>query len=266
VTNLLSLILFYLRKSILLAFVFLLLSGGFSSGSKAWAREVINVFAAASTSQALHEIVRQFEKETGNNIRLNLASSGALARQIENGAPVDLFISANVKWMDYLEEEGEILQETRRNIIVNQLILIAPKGEAFSVTIEPGFAFSEAFSGWLAVGDPEYVPVGMYAREALESLGWWDGIKGRVFPCKDAPATVNMAVRGEANAAVVYATDVYQVENVETIAIFPVESHAPIIYPAALCKSSGESAEEFLTYLGGKKARAVFRSYGFLPL
>jgi molybdate transport system substrate-binding protein len=254
------------RKSIFLMLALFWLSGGFSPVSEARAGEVLHVFAAASTSEALSEIAHRFEVKTGDEVRLNLASSGALARQIENGAPVDLFISANVKWMDHLEKQGEILKETRRNIIANQLILIAPKGEGFSVVMKPDFGFSKAFSGWLALGDPDYVPVGMYAREALKSLGWWSAVKDRVFPCKDAPATVTMAVRGEAGVAVVYATDVHHVEKVETIAVFPAETHAAIIYPAALCKGCGKNAGEFLNYLSGEEARDIFRSYGFLPL
>ncbi len=256
----------YRRKAIFLVLALFWLLGGFSQASEALDGEVLYVFAAASTSEALNEIARCFELKTGGEVRLNLASSGALARQIENGAPVDLFISANIRWMDYLEKKGEILSQTRRDIIANQLILIAPKGENFSVAMEPGFGFSTAFSGWLALGDPDYVPVGMYAREALKSLGWWSAVKDRIFPCKDAPATVTMAVRGEAGAAVVYATDVHHVEKFETIAVFPAETHAPIIYPAALCKGCGKNAGEFLNYLRGEKARDVFRSYGFLPL
>jgi len=256
----------YGRKAVLPIMAFLVLSGGLVQVSEVRAGDAVNVFAAASTSEALHQIAGRFEKGTGIKVLLNLASSGALARQIENGAPADLFISANVRWMDHLEKTGGILTDTRRNIMANQLILIAPKGKGFFVSMEPGFGFSEAFSGWLAIGDPDYVPVGMYAREALQSLGWWNGVKGRVFPCKDAPATVNMAVRGEADAAVVYATDVHGVEKVDTIGFFPAGTHAPIIYPAALCKGCGKSARQFLNYLGGKEARAIFTSYGFSPL
>jgi molybdate transport system substrate-binding protein len=254
------------RISVLLTIALFVLSGGFPGVFKAWAGEIIHVFAAASTTEALREVASKFEQETGKQIRLNLASSGTLARQIENGAPADLFISANIKWMDHLEKKGEILQETRWDIIANQLILIAPKWEGFSVSMEPGFGFSETFSGWLALGDPEYVPVGMYAREALQTLGWWSSVKDRVFPCKDAPATVNMALREEAGAAVVFATDIHRIEKVKKIAIFPPELHAPIIYPAALCKGCVKNAGEFLSYLRGKEALTVFSSYGFLPL
>ena len=219
----------------------------------------VTVFAAASLTNVLSDLAKTYEASHNVKIKFSFAASGALAKQIEAGAPADLFISADTKWMDYLNDKAKIDKSSRVNLVGNSLVLIAPKGKGFPVRLDKEFNFADAFKGKLCTGQTESVPVGIYAKESLTKLGWWDSIKERVVGTDDVRAALDLVGRGEC-IGIVYTTDAKVSSKVETIASFPDELHTPIIYPAALVTQSGE-AKEFFDYL--KKAGKLFAKYGF---
>jgi molybdate transport system substrate-binding protein len=225
----------------------------------------ITVYAAASLSNALTEIAKRFERDQGVAVKLSFAASSALAKQIEQGAPADVYASADLKWMDYLDGKGKIDHDSRKNLLGNTLVLIAPAGAGFPVTMAKDFDFAAAFAGKLCTGVPEAVPVGMYAKEALVHLGWWEKMQYRVVGAEDVRAALNLVERGECEAGIVYATDAQQSRKIEKIASFPAATHGPIVYPFALVTQSGE-AKAFLRYLENPAAQAVFSAHGFKPL
>ncbi|CAL1240406.1 molybdate ABC transporter substrate-binding protein [Candidatus Methylocalor cossyra] len=223
------------------------------------------VYAAASLTNALQDIAKEFERQHRIPVKLSFGSSAALAKQIEQGAPADLFISADLKWMDYLDDKRKIDHASRRNLLGNTLVLVAPLGKGFPVTIAKGFDFPGAFTGKLCTGQVESVPVGIYAKEALTHLGWWEGLKARLVGTEDVRAALNFVERGECDAGIVYQTDAKQSKKVEILGQFPANTHAPIVYPAALVTPS-KDAKAFLDYLGTKPAGEIFRRYGFATL
>lgn len=225
----------------------------------------VTVYAAASLTNALTDVARKFEQEQGIAVKLSFAASSALAKQIEQGAPADIFVSADGKWMDYLDGKGKIDHDSRKNLLGNTLVLIAPSGAAFPVTMAKHFDFAAAFAGKLCTGIPEAVPVGMYAREALTHLGWWDKVQYRVVGAEDVRAALNLVERGECDAGIVYETDAKQSKKTELIARFPANTHSPIVYPFALVTQSSE-ARAFLRYLENPAAKNIFTAYGFNPL
>lgn len=220
------------------------------------------VLAAASLTNALSDIAKAYESGSGDTVKTSFAASSALAKQIENGAPAGLFISADLKWMDYLDGKGKIDGGSRVNLLGNRLVLVAPKGRAFAVTLEKGANLAAAFEGKLCTGETASVPVGIYAKEALQKLGMWEGIQTRVVGSEDVRAALAFVERAECAAAIVYATDAAASNNVETVGEFPIDSHAPIVYPAAMVNPAPAS-KAFLDYLQGEAAAAVFRKYGF---
>jgi len=224
----------------------------------------VTVYAAASLTNALGEIAKTYEaKHDGVKIKTSFAASGALAKQIESGAPADLFISADAKWMDYLDGKGKIDRASRVNLVGNALVLVAPKGKGFPVKLEKDFAFGKAFTGKLCTGETSSVPVGVYAKEALSNLGWWDGVKSRVVGTDDVRGALDLVGRGEC-IGIVYATDAKISDKVEVIASFPEKLHAPIVYPAALVSQSGE-AKDFFDYIQ-RAGATVFAKYGFIKV
>lgn len=243
------------RNFKLLVLIFL-----FSAFNACLAGEV-TVYAAASLTNVLTELAQTYEaKHHDAKIKFSFASSGALAKQIEAGAPADVFISADTKWMDYLEGKKKIDRKSRVNLVGNTLVLIAPKGNGFPVRLEKGFDFADAFKGKLCTGQTESVPVGVYAKESLTQLGWWDGIKDRVVGTDDVRAALDLVGRGEC-IGIVYATDALISNKVETVARFPDELHAPIVYPSALItqKAEAKSFFEFLTNSGKQFAKFGFK-------
>ena len=219
----------------------------------------VTVYAAASLTNALTEIAKAYEAARGVKIKTSFAASGALAKQIEAGAPADLFIAADSKWMDYLDGKAKIDHDSRINLLGNSLVLIAPKGKGFTLRFDKDFDFAKAFAGKLCTGQPESVPAGIYAKEALTRLGWWDSIKARIVGTDDVRAALDLVGRGEC-IGIVYATDARVSDKVETVASFPENLHAPIVYPAALVTQSSD-AKEFFHYLIGDNS--VFVKYGF---
>lgn len=225
--------------------------------------EEIRVFAAASTTEVLSRLAEKYQRQAGVRVQCNFAASSTLARQIEAGAPADLFLSANPEWMDRLERSGKLEEDTRRDLLGNSLVLIAPAGRGFTVEMKPQVPFGKAFDGRLALGDPDHVPAGRYAREALEFLGWWNAVGDRLIPAMDVRDALRIVALGEAGAGIVYATDASSTNKVVVIGTFPGESHAAIRYPVARIKGTSNKAEGFMDFLFSDAAAEVFESFGF---
>lgn len=230
----------------------------------AHAQDRVLVFAAASMKNALDEVVAQAPVKAV----ASYASSSTLAKQISAGAPAQIFISADLAWMDYLEQRNAIRKDSRRNLLGNRLVLIAPAGSAVQTKVEPGFPLARLLgSGRLALGDPGHVPAGKYAKAAIESLGAWNSVQGRLAPAENVRAALALVARGEAPLGVVYATDAAAESKVRVVAAFPEGSHPPIVYPVALTtRGAGPQAAAFLTFLGSPAARRIFEKHGFTPL
>ena len=229
-------------------------------------RGEILVFAASSLTDVLNDIAAAYERETGVHVALSYAASSALARQIEAGAPADVFFSADTDWMDYLLSHDLIQRQSRCDIVGNRLVLIAPAGSTVSLRIGPGFALASALgTGHLATGDPDSVPVGRYAKAALTNLGVWSQVQGRIVRAENVRAALELVARMEAPLGIVYRTDALIEKRVRIVAEFPASSHPPIIYPAALTRTARPIAGKFLEYLQSKAALAVFERYGFGP-
>ena len=228
------------------------------------AEEVVRVFAAASLTNALNDIGAQWVKAGHTQPSLAYAASSALAKQIEVGAPADVFASADLTWMDYLDQRGKISTSTRSNLLGNTLVLIAPKGRGFPVEMIQGFDLPAAYKGKLCTGEPGVVPVGIYAKQSLEALGWWSALQGRIVGTDDVRTALAFVERGECPLGIVYATDAAISSKVEVLATFPESTHKPIVYPFALVKGARPEAADFLDYVKtAPDAAAVFQHYGF---
>jgi molybdate transport system substrate-binding protein len=200
-------------------------------------------------------------------VRFSFAASSTLARQLENGSPADIFFSADLQWMDYLQARALIQPATRHDMLGNQLVLIAPMDSKVTLKIEPHFPLAATLGkGRLATGDPDSVPVGRYAKEALTVLGVWDAVAARLVRADSVRSALAFVDRGEAQLGIVYATDALVDKNVRFVDAFPASSHAPIIYPAALTTAAKPDAAKFLTYLRGPAGDLAFKRYGFTPL
>ena len=221
------------------------------------------VFAAASLTDAITAIAANYEKQTNIEIQTSFASSSTLAKQIENGAPADIFISADSKWMQYLKDKKALNDATTANLLGNQLVLIAPAGKGFKLNTDKSVNFADAFKGKLCTGETESVPVGIYAKQALKSLGWWESIKSRIVGTQDVRAALVNVERGECAAGIVYATDAKLSAKVQTVMVFPKSSHNAIVYPLSLSKNANPNAMPFYDYLKSAPAQAIFMQYGF---
>ena len=222
------------------------------------------VLAAASLKDALDEVAGLHGKEKGLQAVISYGASPALARQIENGAPADLFISADLDWMEYVEKKGLLAPGTRRNLLGNRLVLVAPAKQPVKLQPAAGFPIAKALgNGRLALADPRSVPAGKYAKAALEKLGVWDQVAGRVAAAENVRAALALVARGEAPLGVVYQTDANAERAVMVAGVFPADSHPPIVYPVAALKSAKAGAAPFLELLSQPKARAIFEKHGF---
>jgi molybdate transport system substrate-binding protein len=223
------------------------------------------VFAAASLKDALDEANSLFLFENGSGVKVSYGASSALARQIENGAPADVFISADNDWMDYLAERKLIKPDTREKFLGNKLVLVAPANSNVSLTIGPNFPLEQALgSGRLAIADPAAVPAGKYGKAALEKLGVWGSVAGKLAPAQDVRAALVLVSRGEAPLGIVYQTDAAADKNVKVIATFPESSHPPIVYPMAiLANSTNGVTSVYMQYLLSPKAEPFFEKRGF---
>ena len=222
------------------------------------------VFAAASLQTGLDELSGPVLKATGVRIRVSYAASSVLARQIENGAPADIFISADLDWMDYLADRRLIRATSRVNLLGNRLVLIAPQTARTTLSIAPGFPLAAQLgSGRLAVGDPAAVPAGRYARRALTSLGVWDAVAGRLAPADNVRAALRLVARGEAPLGIVYRTDALAEAAVRIVDTFPETTHPPIVYPMALMTTANEAATRVAAFLRSAAATRTFEALGF---
>lgn len=227
----------------------------------------LTVFAAASLRDVMDAQAAAFTRAGGPPVRFSYAASSAIARQIENGAPADLFISADSDWMDYVAQRGLIDAGSRRNLVTNHLALIAPANSKLRLTIRKNMSLLAALDGGrLAMAGPD-VPAGRYGRAALTSLGVWPSVEGRVVQADNVRNAMVFVSRGEAPLGVVYDTDAKVDPKVRIVGLFPASSHPPIIYPGAVVKSStNPAAQRFLTYLKSRAGQATFRRYGFIPV
>jgi molybdate transport system substrate-binding protein len=226
------------------------------------------VFAAASLKNALDAASAQWQKETGKKAVISYAASSALAKQIEQGAPAQMFISADLDWMDYLAGKSLIKADTRSNLLGNRIVLIAPKDKAPSVDIKAGFDLAKVLGeGRLSMANVDSVPAGKYGKAALEKLGVWQSVSGKIAQAENVRAALLLVSRGEAPAGIVYQTDAAADPNVKIIGTFPEDTHPPIIYPIALTAgASHPDATAFLAYIRSAKARPVFEAQGFTVL
>ncbi|MEJ1158431.1 molybdate ABC transporter substrate-binding protein [Prosthecomicrobium sp. N25] len=231
-------------------------------------RRPVLVFAAASLQTALQAVAARWTAETGRAVTFSFAASSALARQLDQGAPADLFASADLDWMDWAEKRGLIRKETRRTLLGNSLVLVTRADTPADLTIAPGFPLAAAIGeSRLATGIPESVPAGKYAREALTALGVWAEVAPRIAGAENVRAALALVARGEARFGIVYATDARSEPRVRVVGVFPASTHAPIVYPFALTAASANpDAAAFLEYLASPAARPVFEAEGFVVL
>jgi molybdate transport system substrate-binding protein len=225
----------------------------------------LTVFAAASMKNALDDIDAAYTAKTGIKIVASYAASSALAKQIEQGAPADIFLSADTDWMDYATVRKNINEPTRVNLLGNTIVLIAPKDSRVdNVAIGPGFDLAQlAGSGKIATGDVKAVPVGKYAKAALEKLGAWQAAEPKFAMAESVRAALTLVARGEASLGIVYATDAKVEPGVKILGTFPADSHPPIIYPVAATTTARAEAGDYLAFLRSSAAKTILEKYGF---
>ncbi|HRF09038.1 MAG TPA: molybdate ABC transporter substrate-binding protein [Xanthobacteraceae bacterium] len=236
---------------------------------KAQENQPFIVFAAASMKNALDEIAGEWSKANKTEVKISYAASSALAKQMENGAPADLFISADLKWMDYVADKKLIKANTRQNLLGNTLVLIARKDDKFKeVKIGPNFDLAGLLgNGRLSVGQVDSVPAGLYAKAALEKLGIYKSVEGKLAQAENVRVALAYVSRGEAPLGIVYGTDAASEKQVIVIGTFPEGSHPAIVYPVAQLESSkNPKAAEFLKSLSSPSAQAIFKKHGFSVL
>lgn len=227
----------------------------------------VNVYAAASLTEVLQDLAQRFKASGQGEITLVPGSSSSLAKQIENGAPADIFLSANMEWMTHLDSLGLVEKQTCAELLGNTLVIVAPAAEVFAVETRKDFDFAGAFKGRLAIADLGHVPAGIYAKQAFDWLGWWAGVQDRLAPAADVRAALAYVERGECAAGVVYATDVARSSKVKVLAALPAEAHKPIVYPVAMVKGHRtDKTAQALAFLESPEAAQVFEQYGFSVL
>ncbi|WP_225767328.1 molybdate ABC transporter substrate-binding protein [Inquilinus sp. Marseille-Q2685] len=237
---------------------------GFGAPAGAKAQDV-TVFAAASLKDALDAINAQWQADAGHKATISYAASSALAKQIEAGAPADVFISADLDWMNYLADRKLIKPETRSTLLGNRIVLVAPKDSAVQLTIAPNFELAKALGdGHLAMADVKAVPAGKYGQAALEKLGVWSSVQGKVAQAENVRATLALVSRGEAPLGIVYQTDAAADPGVKVVGTFPADSHPPILYPVAVLAGNNKpEAQAFVDYLKSSAAKPLFEKQGF---
>jgi molybdate transport system substrate-binding protein len=225
------------------------------------------VFAAASLADVLRDLDEAFTARTGIQVTSSLAASSTLAKQIEAGAPADVYLSADLQWMDYLEQRRLLRAGSRHDVVGNSLVLIAPASSRLRVRITPGFGLAQALgAGRLAVADPDSVPAGIYGREALQNLGVWSTVASRLVRAENVRAALEYVARGDAPLGIVYRTDALAEKRVRIAGVFPANSHPPIVYPVALTRHASGAAARYLAFITGPAAQPIFRKWGFEPL
>ncbi|EMX2275225.1 molybdate ABC transporter substrate-binding protein [Yersinia enterocolitica] len=228
----------------------------------------ITVFAAASLTNALQDIAVQYKKEKQVDVVASYASSSTLARQIEQGAPADLFISADQQWMDYAIDKQQMVANTRFTLLGNELVLIAPKDSKITkVAIDKKTDWKKLLEGGrLAVGDPDHVPAGIYAKESLENLGAWATLAPEMARANNVRSAMALVERAEAPLGIVYGSDAIASDKVKVVGVFPEASHKPVEYPMAIVKGhENPTVTAFYDYLKSPAAAVIFEKYGFTP-
>ena len=225
------------------------------------------VFAAASLTNALQEVGDGFTQDSSIPVKFSFAASSALARQIENDARADVFFSADIDWMDYLQSRKLIQNHTRHDVLGNRLVLVAPADSKIVLKIGPHFPLAATLGkGRLSTGDPDSVPVGRYAREALTKLDVWNDIEARLVQADSVRSALAFVDRGEASLGIVYATDAKIDNKVRVVDVFPDNTHMPIVYPIAVTAVAKSDAIKFVDYIRGPVGDATFKKYGFTAL
>jgi molybdate transport system substrate-binding protein len=234
------------------------------SGTQA---DEVKLYAAASLTDVLTELSGDYQKMHSDIIiKKSFAGSATLAKQIENGAPADIFLSADNDWADYLQKRGLLITESRKKLLSNELVLIAPMDSEITVTLDSKIPLNTRFSGRLCTGDPASVPIGKYAKQSLTHYGWWDAISPRIVGTDDVRTALAFVERAECGLGIVYRTDAQLSKKVKVIATFPANSHMPIEYPGALTKNANQDAKAFWSFLQSAQAKLVFSRYGFTLL
>ena len=251
--------------------LFLCLLPGVAAAVDNTSNDKLLVFAAASLKNALDAAATAFTAERNIAVKLAYGSSGTLARQLAQGAPASVFISANPAWMDYLQQQGVIRAETRVDLLSNALVVITPKASTLRLSLTPTTDFTQLLDGGrLAIGDPAHVPAGIYARAALQKLGLWQAVTPHLARADNVRAALALVARGEAPLGIVYSSDAQAEPNVRIAARLPTDSHLPIRYPAAqlvqATASENASGAAFLAYLQSPSAQAIFVRFGFKSL
>ena len=223
------------------------------------------VFAAASLKNALDDVTTRYLNATGKPVTVSYAATSALARQIEQGAPADIFFSADERWMDYVAERGLIEPDSRATLLGNRIVLVVPAASPADVAVAPGMDIAGLLGddGRLALADVESVPAGRYARAALQALGAWDAVADRIVQADNVRAALAFVARGEAPAGVVYATDAAADPAVRVVGAFAEDSHPPIRYPLALTPTADGDARAFFAFMRSPAARPAYEAQGF---
>jgi len=251
-------------RRILAALLALLFLPQLAAAQSPSAQSDVTVFAAASLTDSLKSVTDAYKVKTGRNVVLSFGASSMLARQIEQGAHADIFFSADIDWMDYLQRKNLIDTASRRDLLGNQLVLIASADAKLPLHIAPHFDLAGALGdGKLALADPSSVPAGKYGKAALTALGIWDSVAPKVVQAENVRVALEYVARGEAPFGIVYATDAKVAPTVKIAGVFPENTHPPIIYPAALTKPASPAARAFLDFLSGTEAKAIFEKAGF---
>jgi molybdate transport system substrate-binding protein len=251
------------RLALLVAALF----AGTQPAAAGQAPQPLLVYAASSLTNVLDELGAAYTSASGQAVKLSYASSATLARQIEAGANADVFLSADTDWMDYLKSRNLINNASRIDLLGNRLVLVAPVDSPLQLKIAPGFGLRAALGdSRLSTGDPDSVPVGKYARAALQSLGVWNEVADRLVRADNVRAALAFVDRGEAALGIVYASDALVDKKVRVVDVFPVGSHPPIVYPVALTTSAGSGPANFIAFLRSTTAQAAFIKYGFTVL
>jgi len=248
------------------SFALLLCSLLFASALAAQERAAVMVYAAASVKDVLDDLTRRFEAQGGGRVVVSYSASSALARQIEKGAPADIFISADLDWMDYLENRKLVRTGSRVNLASNRLVLIAPADSKAALTIGKNFPLVAALGdGRLAMADPDTVPAGKYGKATLEALGVWISVAPKVARAENVRAALVLVARGETPLGIVYSTDAIAERRVRVVGEFPANLHPPIVYPAAIMvESNSSAAQSLLRFLGTTDVHTTWRKFGFV--
>jgi len=230
----------------------------------AWA-DNITVFAAASLKEALDAVVHAYEANGKDHVTISYSGSNALGRQIENGAPADIFISADEDWIDYVVQRNLALAGSRTNLLANDLVLIAPAASKVQLKLAPGVNIAAALgNGRIALANPDAVPAGKYAKAAFTALGAWSAIEGKVAATDNVRAALALVSRGEVPLGVVYRTDAIVDKGVRIVDTFPAGTHPPVVYPMVrLKRGTSSSVTALLTYLASPEALITFKQFGF---